>query len=231
MIPTGIPTQGMTKRKMSPITSSASPTPIMPGAYPRRSALNHDEALLRHLAYGPGGAFLRVARRLDSAVRHLIGAEGRGLVDDDAAELETVGSIESGVERAGEDARLEPEARAVRPVDRLVEAVEGIDDDHRPEGFLAADLRLVGDVCEHGRLEQAVLLASGAHFAAGLGDPFGEPGARVVVDDRADIGVVLGGIADLQRLDLRDEHVEERVEVRAVDVDPLHADAALAGEG
>src|SRR3954454_17436395 len=34
-----------------------------------------------------------------------------------------------------------------------------------------------------------------------------------------------------QGLDLRDERVEERVEMRAVDVDPLDADAALACEG
>ena len=52
------------------------------------SALQGDEALLGQLVDGVGGAFAGVARVLDAAVGHLVGAEGRDLVDQDAAELE-----------------------------------------------------------------------------------------------------------------------------------------------
>ena len=45
-----------------------------------------------------------------------------------------------------------------------------------------------------------------------------------------DVGLLVGRIADLQRLDAREEALEERVVRRALDVDPLHRDAALAGE-
>src|ERR687888_609642 len=44
--------------------------------------------LLRELAHGIVRALARVARVLDAAVGHLVGAEGRGLVDGDAAEFE-----------------------------------------------------------------------------------------------------------------------------------------------
>jgi hypothetical protein len=38
MIPTGIPTQGMMKRKMIPTNTSAKPRPIIPAAFPRDEA-------------------------------------------------------------------------------------------------------------------------------------------------------------------------------------------------
>ena len=62
--------------------------------------LDHDEAILRELAHGVGGPFARVARVLDAAVRHLVGAEGRGLVDGDAAELEPLRRGERGLQIA-----------------------------------------------------------------------------------------------------------------------------------
>ena len=58
------------------------------------SGLENDESLLGHLADRVGGAFLRVARSLDPAVRQLVGAERRRLVDGDAAELERLGRRE-----------------------------------------------------------------------------------------------------------------------------------------
>ncbi len=39
-MPSGIPTQGMMKRKMIPITMSASPAPIMGTTFPSRGATN-----------------------------------------------------------------------------------------------------------------------------------------------------------------------------------------------
>ncbi len=50
--------------------------------------LEDDETLFGHLAHRVRRPLARVPRVLDSAVRHLIGAEGRRLVDGDAAELE-----------------------------------------------------------------------------------------------------------------------------------------------
>ena len=50
--------------------------------------VEHDQALLGQLAHGVARALARVARVLDAAVGHLVGAEGRRLVDGHAAELE-----------------------------------------------------------------------------------------------------------------------------------------------
>src|SRR5581483_884332 len=147
--------------------------------------LNHDETLFRHLADRPGWALLRVAGGLDPAVGHLVAAEGRRLVHDDAAELEPLGHVEGRVEGAREDARLEAEAGAVRPLDRLVERVDRVDDDDRAEDLVAADPRVVGDVREHRRLEQPVLLAARADLSARVVDPLADARARVLVDHRA----------------------------------------------
>ena len=46
---------------------------------------------------------------------------------------------------------------------------------------------------------------------SGLGDPREDPLARVVVDHRPDVGLLVGRIADLQRLDLRHELGDEAV--------------------
>src|SRR5947209_16001125 len=111
--------------RMIPTTSMATPTPIMEEASPqptvaKPSALDDDEPLLRHLADGPRRAFLRVSRCLHTAVGHLVAAEGRRLVHHDAAEFEGVRGAERGVDRGGEDRRLEAELRGVRALDALV---------------------------------------------------------------------------------------------------------------
>ena len=69
--------------------------------------------------------------------------------------------------------------------------------------------------------------------ACGLGllDPLGDPRPRVLVDHRPDVGRLVRRVADDERLDLRQEALEEAVEHGPLDVDPLHGDAALAGEG
>ena len=62
-------------------------------------------------------------------------------------------------------------------------------------------------------------------------DPLGDPGPRVLVDHGPDVGRLVRRVADDERLDLREEALEEAVENRSLDVDPLDGDAALAGEG
>ena len=58
--------------------------------------LEDDEALLGQLAHRVGRPLARVAGVLDAAVGHLVGAEGRRLVDRDAAELEPLRRRERG---------------------------------------------------------------------------------------------------------------------------------------
>src|SRR5947199_231850 len=70
----------------------------------------------------------------------------------------------------------------------------------------------------------------GAAFAR-LVDPLENPLLRAFVDHGPDVGLLVGRIAHDQGLDARQEPLEERVVSRALDVDPLHRDAALAGEG
>ena len=135
---------------------------------------------------------------------------------------------------AGEDPRLEPVAGRVGEGDPLLERLVGRDRAHRPEDLLAGDLHVGGDVREHGGLDQPVLLAAGEHGRAarpGLLDPGDDPLLRVGVDHRPDVGLLVRRVADLERLDLGDEARDEVVVGGAADVDPLHGDAALPGEG
>src|SRR5256885_15456198 len=92
MMPTVMPTAGTMNKKMTPRRMKVTPTAIMGPQVPRlgrlKLALDHDEALLRHLAHGPGGAFFRVAPGLDAAVRHLVAAGGGRFVDDHASALQ-----------------------------------------------------------------------------------------------------------------------------------------------
>src|SRR3954471_20851286 len=89
-IPIGIPNQGSANMRISPTTMRAIATPSMQGSSPTALRLNgeDDEPLLGELAHGVLRALTRVARRLGPAVGHLVGAEGRGLVDGHAAELQ-----------------------------------------------------------------------------------------------------------------------------------------------
>ena len=75
-------------------------------------------------------------------------------------------------------------------------------------------------------------LAAGEDLGAApsLLDPLEDALAVALVDHRPDVGLLVGRVADLQRLDLRQEALEECVADVAVDVDPLDGDAALARE-
>ena len=94
--------------------------------------------------------------------------------------------------------------------------------------------RRLGSLGEHDRAERVGVVAAGEELRAGglrLLDPLGDPRARVGVDHRPDVGRLVRRVADGQRLDLRQEALEEAVEGGLLDVDPLDGDAALAGEG
>ena len=118
----------------------ARPARVGPTGRGPRSALQGDEALLGQLHHREGGALAGVARVLDAAVGLLVGAEGRHLVDQDAAELERAGRLEAAADVAGEDAGLEAELGVVRHLQRLAELGEAVDRRHRAEDLLAPDL-------------------------------------------------------------------------------------------
>ena len=128
----------------------------------------YDEALLGELAHGVGRALARVAAVLDAAVGHLVGAEGRRLVDDHPAEMEPRGGAQRRRHVGGEDAGLQAEGRAVGEVDGLVERVVRRD---RPPGRRPPRTRpsIGRRDPRSGRLEQAVLAlaAAGEHLGAG----------------------------------------------------------------
>src|SRR3954466_6638099 len=200
-IAAGIPTHGMKMSVTTPIKSSASPTPIMTTTCPRPlrrkprlAAIDDHEALFGHLAYGPRGTFLRVARVLDAAVGHLVAAERRRFVHRNATELEALRCAQRRRDRGGEDPGLEAESRALRPLDRFVERVVGVDDADRPEDLVARDLCVVGHVGEHRRLQQLVVSAAGDDACAcsfRFIDPHADAFLRIVVNHWADVGVVV----------------------------------------
>src|SRR5439155_14022691 len=78
--------------------------PVNVGAKLRQ--LDDYEAFLGHLADRVARSLARVAGVLDPAVRHLVGAEGRSLLDRDPTELEPLGRAERAVQARREDARL-----------------------------------------------------------------------------------------------------------------------------
>src|SRR5690242_14529161 len=111
MMPTTIPTHGITNPKMRPITMSAMARQIMSARFPRRPTakleVDHDEPVLGQLAHRVRRAFARVARVLHATVGHLVGAERRRLVDDHATELELLRRAQRAVEAGREDPGLE----------------------------------------------------------------------------------------------------------------------------
>ena len=200
----------------------------------RTSALQRDQPLLGQLAHRVGRALAGVARVLDAAVGHLVGAEGRDLVDQDAAELEAPAGLDRAADVAGEDAGLEAELGVVGHVEALVEGLEGVDHRDRAEDLLAPDLGVALGAAQHGRREAAVLvdeLAAGEQLGAardGLVDPLLDAVAVVRGDQRADVGVLAHRVAGDEALDVLDEAGREVVGDRLVQQDPLDRDAALA---
>ena len=186
------------------------------------------------LAHRVGGTFARVPGILDPAVGHLVCPEGGGLVDGDAAELEPVGGGERGEEVAREDPRLEPVARPVGELDRLVEVVVGRD-------------------VQTGRTPPRIeTFRSGAAFAITVGRTSlftSSPPVRISARPRVPPRSRRAHARAHRRRSAGRRRSPRRAGRRAraprpwggggrrarrrrrVDVDPLHGDAALAGEG
>ena len=135
----------------------------------------------------------------------------------------------SAVGSAGEDPRLEPVVGSVRTRVGVLERVDRVDDADGPEDLVADDPRRLGGLGEHDRAERVGVGGAGEELRArglGLLDPLGDPRARVGVDHRPHVGRLVRRVADGQRLDLRQEALEEAVEGGLLDIDPLDGDAA-----
>ena len=129
-----------------------------------------------------------------------------------------------------------PNSHRVRPLDRLVEGGEPVERRDRAEHLLAGEVRVVGDVLEDGRRDEVALavaaLASRQHRAALVAPPLdrGEDVvARALADERADLGLRVGRVADLARGDAREELLAEGVVHGLLDEDPPRRGALLAG--
>ena len=204
-------------------------------SFRKPAKLDDDEPLLGHLAHGVGGAFARVAGGLDAAVGHLVGAEGRRLVDDDAAELEPRRGASAVVEVGGEDRRpagrsaCRSRARSPRRASRTASTRHD-----RAEDLLARDLRRRrgGSRSRSGGSARRRRLAAGEDLARGA-PRRSTRGSR----SRASSSITgptsvssSAGSPTLSASTFGTNSLHERVADVACDVDALHGDAALAGE-
>src|ERR687896_1301040 len=105
---------------------------------------DHD-AGLGHLLHRVLQALASEARLLRPAVGHLVGTEGRYVVDDDAADLDLAVGQERPLQVAREHPGLEAEGRPVHAVDGLLEGLVAADRGDRSEDLLPAHLHVVAD--------------------------------------------------------------------------------------
>ena len=128
-----------------------------------------------------------------------------------------------------------PNSHRVRPLDRLVERREAVERRHGAEDLLARELGVVGEALEHGRRDQVAVvvgaLAAREHGAA-LGRAPLDRGEdllhRALVDDRPDLRLGVGRIADLAGRDAREQLLAERVVDGVLDEDAPRRRALLA---
>src|SRR5262249_6816654 len=120
------------------------------------------ELELGHLLDRVAKALPPEARALDAAVRHVVDAEGRDVVDHQAADLDPVERCVDDADVVREEPGLEAELARTRPVERLECVAERLEGDDGGEDLLARDLHLLADARDHGRLDDAaVALAAG----------------------------------------------------------------------
>ena len=153
-------------------------------------------------------------------------------VDPDGAGLDPRGDAMAASGVAGPDAGHEPVLDVVRDPDRVLLVLERDHGHDRAEDLLLRDGHPAVDLREHGRrVERArplLRLAAGDHLGSLLDALLDEPvhlAAVLLGDERADLRLLVEGIADLQRLRLLRELRDELVVDRPLDE---HARARLA---
>ena len=80
----------------------------------------------------------------DAAERHGVHAVVGALVDHHAAALELLAGAQRRLDVVGEDCRVQPVVDLVRPPDRLLQAVEAIENGNGTVDFLRRQLTIVG---------------------------------------------------------------------------------------
>src|SRR5215212_5471665 len=151
-----------------------------------------------------GTALAAEAGGLDAAERRRRVGD-HALVEADHAGLELLDHPERALDVARVDVGDEPVLGVVGGGDRRVLVVEADDRRDRPEDLLLEQPRALRHAAEHGRLvEVAGALARAPAdqdlraLAGRVRDELGDLAALVVVDQRADLDVVLGAAPDLQ---------------------------------
>ena len=137
---------------------------------------------------------------------------------------------------AGEDRGGEPELHRVRPRDRLVERRVPVERRHGAEDLLAGERRGLGDVLEDRGGDQVALVVR-ARAARGTVPP-SERACSIAPmtsvegrlgDERPDLGLRVGGVADLAGCDPREQLVAEGVVDVVLDEDAARRGALLPG--
>ena len=141
--------------------------------------------------------------------------------------------LERTVDVVREHPRLQPEARVVHELERVLVGLVRADRHDRTEDLLAADLHLGCHVGQERRLEERTLARTPGEDLGALGDGLLDPTADPVdlrtLDHRSDVDRRIERIADLELLHLLREELGEPVVDVARDVHALDADAALSG--
>ncbi len=131
---------------------------------------------------------------------------------------------------AGEEAGLETEAGVVDAAQHVVEIAVGFDSGDGAEGFLADELRIGAGVAGRGGVGQRRGLRGGCHrgFRRQLRRSAHAFGGGEI-DEGADIGFFIEGIADDEFFSGCHEQFGGFGGDFFVEINPLHADAGLAG--
>src|SRR3954451_6906595 len=139
------------------------------------------------------------------------------------------------LETVGEDRRRQPELDRVRTFDRLVEGVESVEGRDGTEDLLARQHRVVGDSLEQRRRDEVGLFVhafAACEHVPSLAFPLVDRLEHVVqlllVDERTDLGLWVGWIADLAARNPTEEPLPELVVDRRLDVDTTRGGALLA---
>ena len=161
-------------------------------------------------------------------------------VDPHRAGAQHPGQLVPGADVPGPDAPGQTVFRVVGPHRDLVQRVEGQHTRHRPEDLLPRHPHIVADIGEDGRLHEIALrefAGVDSRTAGGGAHPLGRSDREIVADpvqllsrhQRADLGLRIDTVADLQRSREIREPVDEFVVDRPLDEDPGSGTTGLAG--
>src|SRR5947209_3811800 len=117
----------------------------------RRVYDNHSR--LGHLFHSVAHTFTTEARKLYSAVRHVINAKGWRVVNHHATVTERIRSKKRAAHVAREDACLKTVARVISFCERVREIAEGLNGCDGREDFFRADAHLAVHVRQNGRVK------------------------------------------------------------------------------